>query len=58
MRELIAGRITKSRKDEEGGAVGRSAAEIMCEVILEGMLGNLELYQGKYGRLSRTRSTP
>src|SRR5262249_30600471 len=45
MRELIAGRIMKAMKDEEGKDVQRSAAEIMAEVILEGMLGNLVLSQ-------------
>jgi hypothetical protein len=41
MKELITGRITKTLKDEEGKDVQRSAAEIMAEVILEGMLGHL-----------------
>jgi len=43
MKELIAGRILKIMKDEEGLAVQKSPAEIMADAILEGMQGKLVL---------------
>ena len=48
-RELIAGRILKTMKDEEGPEVQRSAAEIMAEAILEGMQGELVLRSDEKG---------
>jgi hypothetical protein len=53
MKELIAGRILKDMKDEEGKDVKRTAAEIMDDVILEGMLGKLEISHGQYGPSAR-----
>src|SRR5690348_13605497 len=43
MKEMIAGRILKIMKDEEGLAVQKSPAEIMADAILEGMQGKLVL---------------
>ncbi len=47
MREMIAGRITKTMKDEEDQPFQRSAAEIIAEAILDGMLGKLVITQGE-----------
>jgi len=47
MKELIAGRILKVMKDEEGNEVQRSPAEIMAEAILEGMEGKLVISRGE-----------
>jgi hypothetical protein len=49
MKELIAGRIMKTMKDEEGLETQRSPAEIMAEAILEGMEGKLVLSHNQYG---------
>jgi hypothetical protein len=49
MKELIAGRITKTMRDEEGLEIQRSPAEIMAEAILEGMQGKLVLSAGEKG---------
>jgi hypothetical protein len=49
MKELIAGRITKSAKDDEGKEIQRSPAEIMAEAILEGTEGKLILRQDEKG---------
>jgi hypothetical protein len=49
MKELIAGRIMKTLKDEEGQDVTRSAAEIMADAILEGMMGKLIIRQTEKG---------
>ena len=43
MKELIAGRLRKIMKDEEGKEVPRSAAEIMVDLIFDGMQGKLIL---------------
>jgi hypothetical protein len=56
MKELIAGRITQTMEDEKGQAVQRSAAEVMCDVIFEGMLGNLVISESSEG--SRTIANP
>ena len=37
MRELIAGRILKVTRDQDGQEVQKSPAEIMADAILEGM---------------------
>jgi len=47
MKELIAGRVMKTLKDQEGKEIQRSAAEIMAEIILEGMEGKLIISQGE-----------
>jgi len=47
MREMIAGRITKTMKDEEGQPIQRSAAEIMAEAILDGMFGKRVITEGE-----------
>ena len=47
MREMIAGRITKTMKDEEGQPIQRSAAEIMAEAILDGMFGKRVITRGR-----------
>jgi hypothetical protein len=39
--------VLARESDEEGNAVQRSAAEIMCKVILEGMLGNLVISESE-----------
>ena len=51
MREMIAGRILKVLKDQEGNETGeqKSVAEIMADVIFEAMEGKLILSSGKHG---------
>jgi hypothetical protein len=49
MKELIAGRILKSLKDEEGQDVSKTAAEVMADAIFDGMLGRLILSQTDKG---------
>lgn len=51
MREMIAGRILKDLKDQEGNETGeqKSVAEIMADVIFEAMEGRLILSSGKHG---------
>ena len=51
MKELIAGRIMKVMKDQEGNETGeqKSVAEIMADVIFEAMEGKLILSSGKHG---------
>jgi hypothetical protein len=39
----------KNLKDEEGKALQKSAAEIMADVFLEGMIGHLVLSHNQYG---------
>ena len=51
MKELIAGRIMKTLKDQEGQEVQKLPAEIMAEAILEGMEGKLILSHNQYGEV-------
>jgi len=49
MVEIIAGRILKNSKDQNGKEIQRSAAEIMADAIFEGMEGKLILRQDEKG---------
>jgi hypothetical protein len=49
MKELIAGRILKTLKDDEGQDVAKTAAEVMADAILDGMMGRLILSQSDKG---------
>jgi len=49
MKELIAGRVMKTMKDQEGQEIQKSPAQIMAEAILEGMEGKLVLSHNQYG---------
>jgi len=52
MKELIAGRILKVMKDQEGQEVQKSPAEIMADAILEGMQGKLVVTTSRSGSVT------
>ena len=52
MKEMMAGRILKIMKDEEGQEVQRSPAEIMADAILEGMQGKLVISTSRSGSVT------